>query len=731
MQLGNYKSRISIRTGQIVEQLSMVLNIIEPDGLVQLSTTGPEQDGVTSPHVVVQPSADNTEATVTYEPTMEVQSAMDPNTGISGDLVVSYDVNHQNGIGDITVVEDTVIHSFSPKDLTALPKNIAFVIDVSGSMSGRKIEQTLEAMLTILDQLREEDMFNIVLFDGRLRYWPTVKDAYEGELIGPIVTVSNPHPDPERPVPMPRPIPTRYPAPLPPLPQPRAPSSIPVPRRSPGPSGPTRPRGGRGKRGISPLTTTTRYPPNYGPRYPPRPPPRPRPDPRPEPVTRSTTGMVRATARNIELAKQFAEAYVRAGGSTNINAALLEACRILHSQRRSKGNLMLFLTDGAPSSGVTDPKAIVENVAEAAQETPTSGQIAVFSLAFGFNLNYDLLEMVSLSTEGRVKRIYAENDAADQLENFYQEISTPLMYDLSFVPDANIVDAETITQNKFPTYFQGREIVMAWRIKEELLDISLEQDRKKRDSGSSIRCSVGLESYTTKPYEITTAVEIDPSITLTVEDYKAREIDCLHTEDPVYDNVSNSTWVPQHFAERMWANLKIKNLLKISEVAKDTGKKAKAEKRAICLALKYHLVTPVTSLLIIQEQPPSSQNRGERGRSSSRGMQGPPGQSGQPGQRGFPSPTAHRGYSGPQGSRGRVGPAGSAGQSGQSYRPAPLGPQGDQGRMVPQGLPAPRGEPGPAGLRGEQVRKVHEVLKASHPCHPLPLRHALQKGLWL
>ena len=66
---------------------------------------------------------------------------MDPNTGISGDLVISYDMNHQNGIGDITVVEDTVIHSFSPKDLTALPKNIAFVIDVSGSMRGRKTEK--------------------------------------------------------------------------------------------------------------------------------------------------------------------------------------------------------------------------------------------------------------------------------------------------------------------------------------------------------------------------------------------------------------------------------------------------------------------------------------------------------------------------------------------------------------------------------------------------------------
>lgn len=48
----------------------------------------------------------------------------------------SYDIDHEDGLGDITVVQDTFIHSFSPKDLNPLPKNIVFVIDVSGSMGG-------------------------------------------------------------------------------------------------------------------------------------------------------------------------------------------------------------------------------------------------------------------------------------------------------------------------------------------------------------------------------------------------------------------------------------------------------------------------------------------------------------------------------------------------------------------------------------------------------------------
>ena len=54
-------------------------------------------------------------------------------------------------------------------------KNVVFVIDVSGSMSGTKIQQTREAMETILSQLREGDTFNIVTFESKIRTWQTSK----------------------------------------------------------------------------------------------------------------------------------------------------------------------------------------------------------------------------------------------------------------------------------------------------------------------------------------------------------------------------------------------------------------------------------------------------------------------------------------------------------------------------------------------------------------------------
>jgi hypothetical protein len=48
--------------------------------------------------------------------------------------------------------------------LKALHKHVVFVLDVSGSMDGRKIEQLKEAMAAILDDLNDGDYFNIVEF---------------------------------------------------------------------------------------------------------------------------------------------------------------------------------------------------------------------------------------------------------------------------------------------------------------------------------------------------------------------------------------------------------------------------------------------------------------------------------------------------------------------------------------------------------------------------------------
>jgi Ca-activated chloride channel family protein len=47
-----------------------------------------------------------------------------------------------------------------------LPKTVIFVLDRSGSMSGKKIEQLREAMRFVINNLREGDLFNIIAYDS-------------------------------------------------------------------------------------------------------------------------------------------------------------------------------------------------------------------------------------------------------------------------------------------------------------------------------------------------------------------------------------------------------------------------------------------------------------------------------------------------------------------------------------------------------------------------------------
>lgn len=63
------------------------------------------------------------------------------------------------------------------------------------------------------------------------------------------------------------------------------------------------------------------------------------------------------------------------------------------------------------SIGVTDPTRIQQNVREAIH-----GDASLFSLGFGYDLNYGLLDGLAKQNDGLARRIYEASDAALQLQ---------------------------------------------------------------------------------------------------------------------------------------------------------------------------------------------------------------------------------------------------------------------------------------------------------------------------
>uniref|UniRef100_A0A672I0G4 Inter-alpha-trypsin inhibitor heavy chain H3 n=1 Tax=Salarias fasciatus TaxID=181472 RepID=A0A672I0G4_SALFA len=113
------------------------------------------------------------QAHISFSPTIDQQRKCPGCDGtlIDGDFIVKYDVNREKNLGDIQIVNGYFVHFFAPPVLPRVPKNVVFVIDRSGSMTGMKMQQTQEAMLAILKDLDEEDHFALVPFDTVTEVW--------------------------------------------------------------------------------------------------------------------------------------------------------------------------------------------------------------------------------------------------------------------------------------------------------------------------------------------------------------------------------------------------------------------------------------------------------------------------------------------------------------------------------------------------------------------------------
>ena len=91
---------------------------------------------------------------------------------MEGQFIVQYDVDlSSTGGNEIQVLDGYFVHYFAPEDLQTLPRHVVFVVDVSGSMSGTKIRQTKDALVTILDDMTEQDYFDIIAFSNGVSYW--------------------------------------------------------------------------------------------------------------------------------------------------------------------------------------------------------------------------------------------------------------------------------------------------------------------------------------------------------------------------------------------------------------------------------------------------------------------------------------------------------------------------------------------------------------------------------
>ena len=132
--------------------------------------------------------------------------------------------------------------------------------------------------------------------------------------------------------------------------------------------------------------------------------------------------LVNATAQNISAARTFVY-QMYALGMTNISAALDSS--LLQSYRQVASKNLIFLTDGAPTMGITLPDSIVARAAR-----KNTDDVRIFSFGVGDEVNRSLLTSLSISNNGYATFIASDDSISLLIANHFKRISKPVMADI-------------------------------------------------------------------------------------------------------------------------------------------------------------------------------------------------------------------------------------------------------------------------------------------------------------
>jgi Ca-activated chloride channel family protein len=142
-----------------------------------------------------------------------------------------------------------------------------------------------------------------------------------------------------------------------------------------------------------------------------------------------------------------------AGGGTNISGALDDAFRTPAGEGRL--HLVVFITDGLPTIGETQPDRIAARVEAARREA------RIFTFGVGYDLQTYLLERMAAAGRGAVDYVEPGADVEEAVGSLAAKISHPVLVDLAFA--GSPVRLKDLQPGRLPDLFAGDDLVVFGR----------------------------------------------------------------------------------------------------------------------------------------------------------------------------------------------------------------------------------------------------------------------------
>jgi len=233
---------------------------------------------------------------------------------------------------------------------------------------------------------------------------------------------------------------------------------------------------------------------------------------------------------------------IEASGGTNIDQALSLACSLFEENDRPR--FLVFLTDGEPTVGETDPVTIARHAADA-----NTSAARVFVFGVGYNVNTVLLDQLAQENRGTTTYVLPGENLEIALSNFYRKIASPVLADTALAIDG--VETTDLHPRVMPDLFRGTQLLVLGRY---------------RGDGQA---RVTLSGHAQGAANAYITVQTFPDVALEAV-----------------------------FLPRMWAGRKIAYLL---DQIRLYGESDELVEEVIALSKRYGIITPYTSFLVDED----------------------------------------------------------------------------------------------------------------------------------
>ena len=141
-------------------------------------------------------------------------------------------------------------------------------------------------------------------------------------------------------------------------------------------------------------------------------------------------------------------------GMTNINDALLTA--LAEKPDPNRPRIIVFLTDGCPTIGVTNAAQILENVAKANQNLSR-----IFVFGVGYDINDHLLDKMAADNGGTRNYVTPNEDIEDTVSALFRKMNEPVLVDVGI--NFGQINTKELTPKNLPDMFREEQVTLLGR----------------------------------------------------------------------------------------------------------------------------------------------------------------------------------------------------------------------------------------------------------------------------